>query len=172
MLSVELWRHKPKQALTAASCTSHIGLYQSCRRTASRPTSCVRTQIATWPSNGVSTFRETRLAVGFFRDRVGYAPVQPTVGLSMGIQKPSACTNSLKIAIGRMRKRSMNKNYASRSVSVYGKRVRQPTWKSPRFEAEAYRKLTEVNWMAEYRLMYLKQQKLVTRAARPSLCSV
>lgn len=43
------------------------------------------------------------------------------------------------------------------------------TWKSPRFEADAYRKLTDVNWMAEYRLMYLKQLKLVTKAARPSL---
>jgi hypothetical protein len=28
--------------------------------------------------------------------------------------------------------------------------------------------LTEVNWMAEYKLMYLKQLKLVTNAARPS----
>lgn len=27
----------------------------------------------------------------------------------------------------------------------------------------------EVNWIAEYRLMYLKQLKLVTKAARPSL---
>jgi len=26
-----------------------------------------------------------------------------------------------------------------------------------------------VNWVAEYKLIYLKQQKLVTRAARPSL---
>jgi hypothetical protein len=42
-------------------------------------------------------------------------------------------------------------------------------WKSPKFDALAYRKLTEVNWIAEYRLMYLKQLKLVTRAARPSL---
>lgn len=42
-------------------------------------------------------------------------------------------------------------------------------WKSPRLEADAYRKLTEVNWMAEYRLMYLKQLKLVTSAALPSL---
>lgn len=43
------------------------------------------------------------------------------------------------------------------------------TWKSPRFEAVAYRKLTLVNWIAEYRLMYLKQLKLVTSDARPSL---
>lgn len=43
------------------------------------------------------------------------------------------------------------------------------TWKSPRFEPEVYRKLTDENWIAEYRLMNLKQQKLVTNAARPSL---
>lgn len=43
------------------------------------------------------------------------------------------------------------------------------TWKSPRLDAEAYRKLTEVNCMAEYKLIYLKQLKLVTRAALPSL---
>jgi hypothetical protein len=43
------------------------------------------------------------------------------------------------------------------------------TWKSPRLEAFAYRKLTVVNWIAEYRLMYLKQLKLVTSEARPSL---
>jgi hypothetical protein len=43
------------------------------------------------------------------------------------------------------------------------------TWKSPKFEADAYKKLTEVNWIAEYKLMYLKQLKLVTKAARPSL---
>lgn len=46
------------------------------------------------------------------------------------------------------------------------------TWKSPRFDAEAYKKLTEVNCMAEYKLIYLKQLKLVTNAARPSLWSV
>ena len=50
-----------------------------------------------------------------------------------------------------------------------GQPVRCRTWKSPRFEAEAYRKLTDVNWMAEYRLMNLKQLKLVTSAALPSL---
>lgn len=43
------------------------------------------------------------------------------------------------------------------------------TWKSPRLEALAYRKLTLVNWIAEYKLMYLKQLKLVTSDARPSL---
>lgn len=43
------------------------------------------------------------------------------------------------------------------------------TWKSPRFDADAYKKLTDVNWMAEYKLIYLKQLKLVTNAARPSL---
>lgn len=87
------------------------------------------------PSNGVRTFLETRFAVGRFWDSTGYAPVQP-----------------MNMAMGRMRRRSMNRN-----------------WKSPRFEADAYRKLTDVNWMAEYKLMYLKQLKLVTKAARPSL---
>ena len=46
------------------------------------------------------------------------------------------------------------------------------TWKSPKFEAVAYKKLTLVNWMAEYRLIYLKQLKLVTSDARPSLQAV
>src|SRR2546421_4532899 len=59
------------------------------------------------------------------------------------------------MAIGKMRARSINRN-----------------WKSPRLEADAYRKLTDVNWIAEYKLMYLKQQKLVTRAALPSRISV
>lgn len=67
----------------------------------------------------------------------GYAPVQP-----------------MKMAIGKMRARSMNRN-----------------WKSPRLDADAYKKLTDVNWIAEYRLMYLKQQKLVTSAALPSRIS-
>lgn len=57
----------------------------------------------------------------------------------------------MKMAIGRISARSMYKN-----------------WKSPRFDAVAYRKLTDVNWIAEYKLMYLKQLKLVTRAALPS----
>lgn len=58
----------------------------------------------------------------------------------------------MKMAIGKISARSMNRN-----------------WKSPRFDAEAYKKLTEVNCIAEYRLMYLKQLKLVTSAALPSL---
>lgn len=32
----------------------------------------------TWPNNGVRTLRETRLAGGLLRHRVGYGPVQPT----------------------------------------------------------------------------------------------
>ena len=90
------------------------------------------------PRSGVKIFRETKLAVGRFLASCGKDPVQP-----------------MKMAIGRMRARSMNRN-----------------WKSPRFDADAYKKLTEVNWIAEYKLMYLKQQKLVTSAARPSLMSV
>jgi hypothetical protein len=43
------------------------------------------------------------------------------------------------------------------------------TWKSPKFDPEPYRNATEVNCIAEYRLIYLKQLKLVTSAARPSL---
>ena len=50
-----------------------------------------------------------------------------------------------------------------------GDRCDKLTWKSPRLEAEAYKKLTDVNWIAEYMLIYLKQQKLVTSAVRPSL---
>ena len=38
----------------------------------------------------------------------------------------------MNIAIGRISNRSMYKN-----------------WKSPRFDADAYKKLTDVNWMAE-----------------------
>lgn len=58
----------------------------------------------------------------------------------------------LKTAIGRIKKRSIKRN-----------------WKSPRFEADLYNMLTDVNWIAEYKLMYLKQLKLVTNAALPSL---
>src|ERR1700742_34243 len=61
----------------------------------------------------------------------------------------------MKMASGKISARSIKRN-----------------WKSPKFDADAYRKLTDVNWMAEYKLMYLKQQKLVTRAARPSLIRV
>jgi hypothetical protein len=43
------------------------------------------------------------------------------------------------------------------------------TWKSPRLDAVVYRKLTVANWIAEYKLIYLKQQKLVTSELRPSL---
>ncbi len=45
--------------------------YHGCRRTASKQTAWTSMHISTWPSRGVSTFRETRLAVGRLRQRVG-----------------------------------------------------------------------------------------------------
>ena len=111
------------------------GIYQGCSFTVMYAMACTATQIIMMPSNGVRTLRETKFAVGRLRSKVGAGPAQP-----------------IKIAMGKMRSRSMKRN-----------------WKSPRFDAFAYKKLTEVNWMAEYRLMYLKQLKLVTRAALPSL---
>ena len=76
------------------------------------------------------------------------------------------------MAIGSTKNISINRNYLSVSLMNQGYRPAVLTWKSPKFEPEVYRKLTEVNWIAEYKLMYLKQQKLVTRAARPSLLGV
>lgn len=52
--------------------------YQSCRLTYSNAMLWMKMHRTTWPSNGVRTLRETRLAVGLLRHRVGYGPVQPT----------------------------------------------------------------------------------------------
>jgi hypothetical protein len=58
----------------------------------------------------------------------------------------------MKMAMGKIRIRSIYKY-----------------WKSPRLDANAYNKLTVVNWIILYKAMYLKQLKLVTNAPRPSL---
>src|SRR5690349_21394086 len=69
-----------------------------------------------------------------------------------GLSTGKASVRPMKTAIGKMSAKSIYKN-----------------WKSPRLDAKAYSKLTVVNWMMLYRAMYLKQLKLVTNAARPSL---
>ena len=51
------------------------------------PIDCMSKHIATCPIRGVNTLRETSLAVGLLRHRVGYALVHPTVKSSLvGIQ--------------------------------------------------------------------------------------
>lgn len=71
--------------------------------------------------------------------------------------------------MGRIRNRSIKRNCTIVISLSMQRGGREYACKSPRLEAEAYRKLTVVNWIAEYRLIYLKQEKLVTSAARPSL---
>ncbi|GAT30655.1 hypothetical protein RIB2604_03502150 [Aspergillus luchuensis] len=61
--------------------------------------------IVIWPSSGIKTLRDTRSAVGRFRDNTGFGLVHPT-----GEQ-----------------------------------RTWRFTWKSPRFDADAYKKLTVEN---------------------------
>jgi hypothetical protein len=67
---------------------------------------------AIWPNNGVSTLRDTRLAVGRFRHMTGYGPVQPTkFRVNHSYQMSRDSHHSLNIAIGKIRARSINKNY-------------------------------------------------------------
>ena len=50
----------------------------------------------------------------------------------------------LNIAIGKTKQMSIKRNFAYQLL----RRVcagKKPTWKSPKFEADAYKKLTEVN---------------------------
>ena len=61
-------------------------------------------------SSGVRTFRETRLAVGRLRDNVVHGPVHPTKPVSQNINNPNM-SNVLNMAIGRIKKRSMKRNY-------------------------------------------------------------
>lgn len=73
------------------------------------PINCMSTHIATWPIKGVKTLRETRLAVGLFRHRIGYAPVHPTVTSGLVGIRFLYFADLLNIAIGRTRKMSMNR---------------------------------------------------------------
>ena len=75
----------------------------------------------------------------------------------------------LKIAMGRIKNRSINRNCMIVNLPSLRRVTEELACRSPRLEAEVYRKLTVVNCIAEYRLIYLKQEKLVTSAARPSL---
>jgi len=61
----------------------NFNTHQGCLRTAWKPTACIRMQIAIWPRRGVKTFRETRFAVGRFRQSTGNGPVQPTIYVSV-----------------------------------------------------------------------------------------
>ena len=47
------------------------GMNQGCRRTASKAMAWMRMHMVTWPKRGARTFRETRLAVGRLRQRLG-----------------------------------------------------------------------------------------------------
>lgn len=87
------------------------GWYHFSSRTAISPINCTSTHIATCPIKGVKTLRETRLAVGLLRHRVGYAPVHPTVTSSLVGIRFLYFANLLNIAMGRTRKMSMNRNY-------------------------------------------------------------
>jgi hypothetical protein len=51
---------------------------QGCLRTAWNATACMTMQIVIWPRSGVNTFRDTKFAVGRFRQRTGKGPVQLT----------------------------------------------------------------------------------------------
>lgn len=61
--------------------------YQDCLWMALNVMSCVRIQSKTWPSNGVSIFRDTRLAVGRLRQSLVCGPGQPTT-----VSLASLCT--------------------------------------------------------------------------------
>lgn len=52
--------------------------YQGLVRTISSTKSCVNTASTIWPIKGVKTFRETRSAVGRFRDNTGKGSFHPT----------------------------------------------------------------------------------------------
>jgi hypothetical protein len=65
------------------------------------------------PSRGVKTLRETRSAVGRFLQSSGYGPAQLTRReIVSRIQKDEVLDDDLlKTAIGKMRARSMKRNY-------------------------------------------------------------
>ena len=85
------------------SCFTLGGLYHGCSLTVMYVTAWTAMQTIISPISGINTFRETRFAVGRFWAKVGAGPAQP-----------------MRMAIGKMSNRSMNKN-----------------WKSPRFDAFA-----------------------------------
>lgn len=91
----------------------------------------------TCPNNGVKTFRETRLAVGRLRDKAGYAPVQPTMERSAVNIPKIEWSGLLKIAIGRTRKISMNRNFLVVRPRHLIQESENYTWKSPKLEADA-----------------------------------
>lgn len=55
------------------------GIYQLCLLTALKQINCSKNAKAIWPSRGVRTFLDTRLAVGLLGQRTGYGPLHPTV---------------------------------------------------------------------------------------------
>jgi hypothetical protein len=78
--------------LGSSLCTTG-GIYQGCSLTVIYVTAWKKMQISMNPNKGVSTFRETKSAVGRFRQSLGAGPAHP-----------------MKIAIGRIRARSMKRN--------------------------------------------------------------
>ena len=75
--------------------------------------------------------RDTRLAVGFFRHSTGYAEVQPTVRTSAMRDILVNIRYLLKIAIGRMRNRSMKRNYEMSDRQILDHEVDLPLPESP-----------------------------------------
>ena len=97
-----------------------------------------------WPSRGVSTFRETRLAVGRLGERVGYAPVQPTAKR----QYREIRSNREGLLTKDSYRKHQNNVYEEKLILISrdsSGELGRATWKSPRFDADAYRKLTDVN---------------------------
>ena len=66
--------------------------------------------MAICPRRGVRTLRETRLAVGRLRERTGYAPDQPTTYKINTVYLALELVDLLKMAMGKMRRRSMKRN--------------------------------------------------------------
>lgn len=63
--------------------------HHDCFLTATYTAVCTSIQMTIWPSNGMSTLRETRSAVGLFRDRTGYGPAQlTTILISVSFNGP------------------------------------------------------------------------------------
>lgn len=71
-------------------------------------------EIIMCPRSGTRTFLDTRFAVGRFLHSAGYGPAQLTVNTCQRPHEHEVGGGSwvlLKMAIGRMRKRSMKRNY-------------------------------------------------------------
>jgi hypothetical protein len=80
-----------------------------CIWTVLKTASCARTTREICPSKGVKTLRETRSAVGRFRESVGAGSAQPTITGLAGILSVAE-DHLLKIAIGMISARSMKRN--------------------------------------------------------------